>query len=70
MQRLTVHLERVPKETMLVKDKKTKKMVNKSFIKNTLAFIVDDEEHALIILGEIEEKQPSNVKKHYMSNIN
>ena len=60
MKRLTVHLKKVGK----------KNVDGKYYIKNTLSFLVNNDEHANSIVTMINERSPkNNVKKWYLSNI-
>lgn len=60
MKRLTIHLKKVGKQNI----------DGKYYIKNTLSFLVDSEEHANSIVTILNEKSPkNNVKKWYLSNI-
>lgn len=58
--RLTVHLTRVKKD----------RIDNKYVIKNTLSFLVKDDDEALKIVSDIENKKSKDaIKKWYISNI-
>lgn len=70
MKRLTVHLNRVPKKTEVVKDGTSNgKSVSKIF--NTLSFIIENDDDAQRIIANINENESprNNVKKWHISNI-
>jgi len=63
--RLTVHLRHAPQHHGV-----TRKGQKKRMIKNTLTFPVETQDDIDHVLGELEKQQPTNIGKHYISNIN
>ena len=63
MQRLIIHLKKVDKVSVLVKNPKTKQMQNKTKIYNTLSFMVSNEKEILHHLSMNSE----NIKSHRIS---